>query len=628
MLRKLPLLCTLAAAFVVAHAAEQPAIEISSPHFVLVTDAGEKQGRHLLDNFERMRWMFQTLFPKVNVDPPAPIFVFAAKNKRGFQALEPAEYLAKGQLNLAGYFLTATDRNFILLRLDEESEHPFATVYHEYTHLQFRDSMDWMPLWFNEGIAEFFQNTEFRDKQVLLGQASADDILYLRQNSIIPLPALFQVDHNSPYYHEENKGSVFYAESWVLVHYLEVSDREKGTHRLSEYLRLVSQHVDSVTAAQQAFGDLKQLQSALASYIQQQQYKEFILSSAAAPIDSASYEVRTLSPAEYDSDRAEILAYVGRSQEARTLLDGVMKADPKSALARETMGYLEFRAGNNAAARKWYEDAVQLNSRSYLAHYYFAAMSGSSADYAQNPAIETSLRTAIQLNPNFAPPYDLLAGWYADRHEKLDEALTLSRKAIQLDRANLNYRLNIAGIYMSQANFDMAEQVLHAALPLAKTTEQKTSVDGRLEQIAAFKARARAPAMEASVDVNAVTLPDHNTNQPSSPSNFKIVVADKPPRHPVEVHTGPKHTVLGAIGEVHCAYPAQLELQINVAGGSKPVALYVSDFSQLNLSAIGFTPKKEMDPCHELNGMKAKVVYAESSDKTVDGQIVSVELHK
>ncbi len=72
----------------------------------------------------------------------------------------------------------------------------------------------------------------------------------------------------------------------------------------------------------------------------------------------------------------------------------------------------------------------------------------------------------------------------------------------------------------------------------------------------------------------------------------------------------------------------QLELQVNVAGASKPVALYISDFSQLDLSAIGFTPKKEMDPCHELNGMKAKMIYAESSDKTVDGQIVSVELHK
>lgn len=199
MLRKLPLLCILAAAYTSVYAAEQPPIEISSPHFTLITDTGEKQARHIVDNFERMRWMFQTLFPKANVDPSAPIIVFAANNKKEFQALEPAEYLAKGQLNLAGYFLSSTEKNLILLRLDAEYEHPFATVYHEYTHLQFRDTGSWMPLWLNEGIAEFFQNTDFHDKEVILGQPSADDILYLRQNKIIPLDVLFRVDHNSPY---------------------------------------------------------------------------------------------------------------------------------------------------------------------------------------------------------------------------------------------------------------------------------------------------------------------------------------------------------------------------------------------------------------------------------------------
>ena len=52
----------------------------------------------------------------------------------------------------------------------------------------------WMPLWLNEGLAEFMQNTEIRDKDVLLGEPSADDILYLRQNRLIPLDVLFKVD--------------------------------------------------------------------------------------------------------------------------------------------------------------------------------------------------------------------------------------------------------------------------------------------------------------------------------------------------------------------------------------------------------------------------------------------------
>jgi len=87
MLRKLQILCLLAAACSCLYAAEQPPIEASSPHFTLVTDAGEKQARHILDNFDRMRWMFQTLFPKANVDPYAPIVVFARRIRKNFKPL-------------------------------------------------------------------------------------------------------------------------------------------------------------------------------------------------------------------------------------------------------------------------------------------------------------------------------------------------------------------------------------------------------------------------------------------------------------------------------------------------------------------------------------------------------------
>ena len=61
---------------------------------------------------------------------------------------------------------------------------------------------------------------------------------YLRQQRLLPLTTLLKVDHNSPYYHEDNKGSVFYAESWALVHYLEITDFDNKTNRLQDYMRL------------------------------------------------------------------------------------------------------------------------------------------------------------------------------------------------------------------------------------------------------------------------------------------------------------------------------------------------------------------------------------------------------
>ena len=244
-------------------------VQVSSPNFTLYTDAGEKKGRHLLDQFERMRWVFQTLFPRNNAGADSPIEVFATRDERGFQALEPAVYLAKGQLHLGGLFLKTPDRNYILVRLDiEDEQHPFAIVFHEYTHYEFSADSGWMPLWLNEGLAQFFETTEIRDKNVRLGVESPESIMALRQSGLIPLPVLFKVDATSPYYHQEQKGSIFYAESWVLTHMLMIDDRKQKTTHLDDYMRLLSQHQDPVAAAEQVWGDLNKLQTALSYYIQ------------------------------------------------------------------------------------------------------------------------------------------------------------------------------------------------------------------------------------------------------------------------------------------------------------------------------------------------------------------------
>ena len=60
----------------------------------------------------------------------------------------------------------------------------------------------------------------------------------------------------------------------------------------------------------------------------------------------------------------------------------------------------------------------------------------------------------------------------------------------------------------------------------------------------------------------------------------------------------------------------------------KAVDLYKQQFLQIELTAVGYTPKGDINPCSDFEGMKARVQYVESSDKTVDGQVVAVELRK
>jgi Tfp pilus assembly protein PilF len=606
-------------------AAPEQWVEVSSQHFKVITDSNDKQGRHILDQLERMRWMFHAAFPKANVDPAMPITVIAPRDQKGFQFLEPAAYLAKGQLHLGGLFVRTPDKNYILLRLDSDDPHPFAAIYHEYTHLQFSDTLEWMPLWLNEGFAEFFQNTEIHNKDAEFGEPSVEDILYLRQNRLMPITTLFKVDANSPYYHEEQKGSVFYAESWALTHYLEMMDFDKKTNQILTYLKLVSQHEDPVTAGERAFGDLKKLQSSLEEYVRSGEYKKFVLSSAAAPLDEASYKSRGLTQPEADAIRADFLVYVRRPQDARTLLDAVLKADPNNAQAHETMGFLAFRDGDREAARNWYEQAVKLDSQSFLAHYYFAVMSinggGGSLD---DPQIEASLRTAIRLNPDYAQAYDRLAALFAMRHEKLDEAHMLTLQAVQLEPGNLNFRINAANVLMTMGNYDAAASVLRTALKVAKSPGEVAMLESRLKEIESIRAPVESPSPAETGSTAGVV--GFDTGKVGSETVRRVGTADPKPAHPTEPSNGKKHVAAGVIRNVKCSYPATLEFQVDT--GNKQVSVYTNDYFKIDLSVTGFTPKDSMNPCADFEGMKAEVQYAESSDKTVDGQVIAVLLRK
>jgi tetratricopeptide (TPR) repeat protein len=611
----LALLVATASSFAFASADQW--IEISSPHFTVITDSSDKQGRHTLDQFERMRWMFQTLFPASKVDPPLPIVVVAVRSRQQFQMFEPAAYLAKGQMNLAGYFLGTGDKNYVLLRFDTDEDHPYSTIYHEYTHLQFSDSMGWMPLWLSEGLAEFIQNTEIRNKEVLVGQPSKDDILYLRQHQLLPLATLFKVDHNSPYYHDEQKGSVFYSESWALTHYLEISDREKGTHQLQDYVSMVSQHQDPVESAEKAFGDLKRLQATLEDYIRSSSYRQFILNSAAAPIDESTYVSKPMPQVQVDALRADFLVYMQREQEAKALLDSVLRADPGNAQAYETKGYLAFRDGDTDSARKWYEQAVKLDSRSFLANYYYAALSIDHGDTSNDAQIESSLRAAIRLNPQFAPAYDQLAAQLAMHHKNLDEAHALNMRAIQLDPRSLTYRLNSASVLMTMSRYDDAAAVLRGSVHVATNSVEAATVQSRLKEVECFRALGAKPSAM-------ITAPPSGVVDIRAAEEVVNVVP--PPKHPTEPADGPKHIAIGVMRKVQCSYPAVLEFEVETA--KRTISLYSNNYLMIDLTALGFTPKGSLDPCINFEGMKAQVQYAEGSDKTVEGQVIAVELRK
>ena len=599
--------------------------EVQSPNFVVLTDSNEKQARHLAAQFELMRSVFHILIPNATDNPASPIVVLALKDRKGFQALEPESYLAKGQLDLAGFFMRTPDKNYILLRLDAEGAHPFATVYHEYTHYMLSKAT-WIPLWLNEGLAEFYQNTDIHEKDVLLGQASSNDILYLRQNRLLPLATLLKVDHSSPYYHEEQKGSVFYAESWALTHYIEVTDSQNKSNHLHDYAEFLVKGEDSVTAAQHAFGDLNQLQRSLQDYIQQGAFNMFKMNSAVT-VDAASFQVRAVSKPEADAIRADVLVYNERPKDAQVLLESSLRDDPNNALAHETMGFLKFREHDIPAAKQWYSEAVQLDSHSYLAHYYYAVMSLQAGDKDHDAEIESSLRTSIKLNPSFAPSHDTLATYLAMHQEKLDEAHMLNVQAVALEPENLAYRLNTANVLSQQRQYASAIGVLKLALTVTKNQTQDEMVQNRIAQLQKIQtAVERANALGIDTSPTGLESTAGKTIVFKRVDGKTIGISEDKPNYPTEDSKGPQHTVKGILRDIRCSYPTVLALTVDDSG--KKTTLYTNNYYKVVFTTANYEPDGDIKPCTGIEDMKASVKYAEVTDKNVAGQILAIELSK
>src|ERR1043165_716585 len=152
-------------------------------------------------------------------------------------------------------FNPGPDVNYITLTTEVRGEQdPFTVIFHEFTHLLVNNTFSDAPVWFNEGLAEYYSTFSITDDQkVVLGKPIGSHVFLLRQNKILPLKTLFAVDQRSPYYNERDKQSIFYAQSWALMHYLIVG-KEGRAEKLGKFLQLMGPNMPVEQAFQQAFG--------------------------------------------------------------------------------------------------------------------------------------------------------------------------------------------------------------------------------------------------------------------------------------------------------------------------------------------------------------------------------------
>lgn len=386
------------------------------------------------------------------------------------------EYWTKGHSHPAGLFAAWLNQSYAAVQLDAQGRNPYETLYHEYYHTITVPYIPDLPVWLSEGLAEFYGHTDIEEKYVGLGQADPALLQELQNSSLIPLSVLFKVDHDSPYYNEANRTSIFYAESWALVHYLMFGDRMAHKSMLTTYLSALDQGKKQDEAASVAFGNLKKLQSDLQNYIRGAHY--YYLRLPLAKISDNELKFRPLSEAEADAYRGGFSAVRGRVQDATTTLEEALRLDPNVALAYQYLGMTEFLQGQREKALESVSKAIALDPKNSFTRYMRAFLRSSGTGMrSSNPQIEEDLRQAIAISPDFAPSYGLLAVCLAAAGRHLEEALTLAQKAVSFEPGSSSYQLALAQVLARTNKLDEAGIAATRASAWARNPAEKASAE-------------------------------------------------------------------------------------------------------------------------------------------------------
>jgi Flp pilus assembly protein TadD len=541
-------------------------VEIKSPHFSVVTDAGEKRGRETAVKFEQMRTVFGAMLAKARVNLPVPLQIIAFRNTKEFRQFAPLFHGKPTQL--AGLFQSGGDRNFILL--DMSVEDPWTVVFHEYAHELMNGNLkaDTQP-WFEEGFAEYFSSIEIDGKETKLGaRVPPGDLEALQQYGLMRVSDLFRVQHDSRTYNEGDRRSTFYAESWLVVHYLYDTQQ---IPKVGMYFDAIDQKLTVEDAIQKAFGmPATQLDKTIRNYFSAGRI-HYLKIATPAGIETAGYSVAAMTAINAKAVLADAHLHSPDYQErAVQEFEEVLAAKPNNAAALRGLGYAAFRKSDFEHAGDYFHRAVQADSKDGRVYYYSALLANKEDEMTRDPeklnSIKQDLNKAIALDPGFADSYALLA--YA--HMALGEhenAVTAMRKAIELSPRSEQYLFNLSEMYLVSGQADEAVTILQ---PLTNSSNPEVAARARdtMEQVQKMRVVLQAAAEHRSSPVLESAAPEGVTAP-------KVVTKDDNSEvHEIPASRPPKF-LKGQLVSVDCTHAPAAVLTVTSAGRS--LKMKVSD---------------------------------------------------
>jgi tetratricopeptide (TPR) repeat protein len=579
--------------------------EIRSPHFTVISNAGEHDCRRIGLQFEEVRAMFEQLYPKLKVDSGKPTIVFALKNEDSLKLLIPSYGQNSKAMHLAGFYQPFYDKNFAVVRTDVSGNGPlsFRSLYHEYTHAFFRYNFRGLPLWLDEGLAELYGNTSIEGKQASVGLPNDNQLRYLQSNPFIPLNQLVSIDRSSPLYNTSDHAGVFYSESWALVHYLQLSQELQKQDLINKFLAALHETDDPIEAAKQTFGDLSKFSDKLQAYTRQRSY-QYQRVSLPAKLTADDFTARSLSQAEGTLALADFLLRSGHLPEALERLHQVAELDPATPGYHSELGHYHLMKADFNNAEKELQTAIAANAKDLSAHIDMAFVYLRREGYTKDstPKIRTELETVLTLAPEFPPAYAFLSIAYAQAPNKdADKALTDAIRATKLEPGNLAYYIDVGKALLAARRIPEATQIAETAKKLATTPADRSMTTAFSKQI------------------------DYRVNHPQESADAKASSTDAAGPEGTATETPAKVVhAEGKITELLCGHPP--EIILTLTSGDNSLLLHVADIGKISIQEGATGSDSAKSPCAKWKDRQARVDYRAVSSGMASGEIQNISL--
>lgn len=398
---------------------------LESPHFELFSHAPDRESRELLRRLELLHAVFGEMV-RTQEQRPNLVTIYYFSSETAFNAYTPLNLRKKDRV--AGFYLNRPDRSVIVVSPVWDDEGAQRLIFHEYVHHLSRVNGENSALWYTEGIAEFFSTIDEDGKFLSLGLPVNEHVAYLREKRLMPLDALFSVDHTSSGYNETERAGLFYAESWALLHYLYCADIGRTPEKKAArdvFLRLVrneGEHgnpVEREALFKKCIGmDYQQALAALERYIRSGQYTWSKIATPSIPA-MTTYTSTPLSRDEIRVRLAELDLRVNRSAVAKLELLGASTRDPIDVRALEMLGTDALIDGDIPLGMERWQQALEAGTTNPGVVHELATMEGRQWFSQLDVYFELPLPTAQRLRklllqsidraPNQTQAYETLA---------------------------------------------------------------------------------------------------------------------------------------------------------------------------------------------------------------------------